>query len=311
MFKLRGVDVLSLQELSSEDIESILNETEKIKHEYAVGKPDESLRGKVLGMIFQKPSTRTRISFEVAMKHLGGYAIYLNWNEIQLGRGETISDTAHVLDRYVHAIVARVFSHKDIVELANCSKIPVINGLSDMYHPCQILADLFTVKEKKGRLSRLKLAYIGDGNNVCNTLLTGCAKVGMNISVASPLGYEPHVEAVEHAKIVAEENGSYVQVANDPKLAAENADIIYTDTFVSMGMESDREERLRTFLPKYQVTEQIMQKAGEKALFMHCLPAHREEEVTSQVIDGPRSIVWDQAENRLHAQKALLKLILQ
>ena len=273
-------------------------------------RPSQKLKGKTVAMIFQKPSTRTRASFETAVHQLGGHAMNLSWNEMQLGRGETIHDTAKVLDRYVDAIMARVFSHEDLEELAKHAQAPVINGLSDKHHPCQILADLLTLLQHKRKLKGLKLAYVGDGNNVCNSLLIGCAKTGVNITVATPAGYRPDPEAVRLAEEAASETGAGVKVIEDPQTAVNSADAVYTDTFVSMGLEKEKEERLRAFLPKYQVNEKLFSLAKPDAIFLHCLPAHRGEEVTDQVIDGPNSAVWDEAENRLHTSKALLTLLL-
>ena len=235
----------------------------------------------------------------------------MGWGESQLGRGETIADTARVLSRYVDAVVARVYRQADLVEMARYAKIPVINALSDLYHPCQIVADLYTMWEKFGFLEGLKVAYIGDGNNVCNSLLIGCSKMGIDISVACPYGYEPSSEALDSAKRNAEETGSKVKVLRDPFEAAREADVIYTDTFVSMGDEAEREERLSAFLPRYQVNAELLKVASENALFMHCLPAHRNEEVTDEVIDGSHSVVWDEAENRLHTAKAILAKIVK
>jgi len=261
-------------------------------------------------MIFQKPSTRTRVSFEVAVQQLGGHAIVLDWNQLHLGRGETVADTARVLDRYVDGIVARVFAQRDLEELAQHAKAPVINALSDLHHPCQAVCDLYTIWERKGSLTGLKLAYVGDGNNVCNSLIIGCSKMGMSISAACPEEYPPYGGAVNWALENARESGSKVEITDDPRKAAKGAHIVYTDAFVSMGAEAERQKRLQTFLPKYQVNSELFKHAAEEALFMHCLPAHRGEEVTAEVIDGPKSIVWDQAENKLHTAKALLSLIL-
>jgi ornithine carbamoyltransferase len=258
----------------------------------------------------EKLIDRRRVSFEVAMRQLGGYALYLSWNEIQLGRGETIADTARVLSRYVNGIMARVYFHSDIEELAEYASVPVINGLSDLCHPVQTLADLFTLWERMGNLKGLKLAYIGDGNNVCNSLLIGCAKLGVNISVACPEGYEPNDDFVKQAKADAEKTGAAVEITREPREACDGAHAIYTDVFVSMGNEAEREKRLKAFLPKYQVTPELFKYASKDAVFMHDLPCRRGEEVTSDVIDGPRSIVWDQAENRLHTAKSLLALLL-
>jgi len=303
--KLKGRDILSLAELTKENIMDLLKQAEKLKKRRLLT-TTIALRPKVLAMIFQKPSTRTRVSFETAMRQLGGHAIDLNWSELQLSRGETIADTARVLSRYVDAIMARVYSHGDLVALAENATVPVINGLSDLYHPCQILADFLTILEKRKRLEELKLAYIGDGNNVCNTLLVGCSRVGMDISVAHPEGYGPHAEAIGLAGEFSRGSGSKVELTVEPEVAANDADIVYTDTFISIGQEAERDRRLSAFLPKYQVTEESFRVAKPDAIFMHCLPAHRGEEVTNDVIDGPRSVVWDEAESRLHVQKAIL-----
>ncbi len=260
-------------------------------------------------MIFQKPSTRTRVSFEAAVAELGGHPVYLSWNEMQLGRGETIGDTARVLDRYVDVIMARVFAHRDLEDLATYADAPVVNGLSDRSHPLQILADLMTLKEQKKRLEGLKVAYVGDGNNVCNSLMVGCAKAGVSISVGRPEGYGPDPEAQRIAEKAAKESGAMVLVTSNPVEAVKNADAVYTDTFISMGMEKEKEARERAFMPEYQVNEELFSSAKPDAIFMHCLPAHRGQEVTDEVIDGPRSVVWDEAENRLHTARGLLSLI--
>jgi ornithine carbamoyltransferase len=304
---IRGRDILSLVELSPKEIDLILKRASLFARQK---RTPQQLKGKTVALIFQKPSTRTRVSFETAVAHLGGHPIYLSWNEMQLGRGETISDTAKVLDRYVDAIMARVYSHDDLIVLAENADAPVINGLSDKHHPCQILADLLTITQYKKRLKGLKLAYVGDGNNVCNSLLIGCAKTGVNISVARPQGYSPDPEAVKNAEDAAETSKTTVTITEDPEEAVKDADVIYTDTFVSMGMEKEKETRLLTFIPKYQVNKTLLSHAKPNAIFLHCLPAHRGEEVTAEVIDGPQSAVWDEAENRLHTSKALLSLIL-
>jgi ornithine carbamoyltransferase len=303
----KGRDFLTLQEFSPKEIWTILKLSKQLKKS---GKPLIKLKGKILAMIFQKPSTRTRVSFEVAMKQLGGDALYLSWNELQLGRGETIADTARVLSRYVDGIMARVYAQSDLEELAEYATVPVINGLSDLCHPIQTLADLFTIWEKKGKVENLKVAYIGDGNNVCNSLLIGCSKIGINLSIACPEGYEPNEKFISLALKNAEESGSQIEIIREPLKAVENADFIYTDVIVSMGQEAEREKKLSVFLPKYQVTSELLKLAAKNVYFMHPLPCHRGEEVTSDVIDGPNSIVWDQAENRLHTTKALLSLIL-
>jgi len=307
---LRGRDFLTLQDYSREEIWRILKTTHKFKHESSARELSRILADKNIALIFQKPSTRTRVSFEVAINQLGGHVLYLDWNQLQLGRGETVEDTARVLDRYVDGIVARVFAQSHLEAMAQHAKIPVINALSDFCHPCQAVCDLYTVWKKKGSLEGLNLAYVGDGNNVCNSLLIGCSKLGTNISVACPEGYRPNEKVVEWALKNAKESGSKVEIVADPVKAVEGAEVMYTDVFISMGMEAEREKRLRTFIPKYQVTEKLFKYAAEDAVFMHCLPAHRGEEVAAEVIDGPRSIVWDQAENRLHTAKALLALII-
>ncbi len=307
MVGLKGRDILSLVELSSREIDLILKRSAILARRTRV---PQQLKGKTVALIFQKPSTRTRVSFETAVTQLGGHPIYLSWNEMQLGRGETISDTAKVLDRYVNAIMARVYSHDDLVLLAENADAPVINGLSDKHHPCQILADLLTLIQYKKRLKGLKLAYIGDGNNVCNSLLIGCAKTGVDIAVARPPGYGPDPEAIKHAEEAARTSGASVSIVEDPEEAVKGTDAIYTDTFVSMGMEKEKDTRLSTFIPKYQVTRTLLSHAKHGAIFLHCLPAHRGEEVTEDVIDGPQSAVWDEAENRLHTARGLLSLIL-
>ena len=306
MAKLKGKDLLTLAELTKENIEDLLKQAEKLKKRKRSITTTIALRPKVLAMIFQKPSMRTRVSFETAMRHLGGHAVNLNWNDLQLGRGETIADTARVMSRYVDAIMVRVNSHSDLVAFAENATIPVINGLSDLYHPCQILADFLTIQERRKQLEGLKVAYVGDGNNICNTLLVGCSKVGMDISIAHPEGYEPHAEAVGLAGEFSKSSGAKVELTTEPKVASKDADVIYTDTFISMGQEQEKDRKLSVFLPKYQVTEETFQSAKPDAIFMHCLPAHRGEEVADDVIDGPRSIIWDEAENRLHIQKAIL-----
>lgn len=306
MAKLKGKDLLSLADLTKENIKELLNQAGKLKKRKRSLTVTMALRPKVLAMIFQKPSTRTRISFETAMRQLGGHAINLSWDDLQVSRGETIEDTARVMSRYVDAIMARVNLHSDIIKLAENATVPVINGLSDLYHPCQILADFLTILERRKQLEGLKVAYVGDGNNVCNTLLVGCSRVGMDISVAHPEGYGPSAEAVGLAGEFSKSSGTKVELTMEPETAARDADVIYTDTFVSMGQEGEKDRKLNAFLPKYQVTEKTFQSAKPDAIFMHCLPAHRGEEVAGDVIDGPRSVVWDEAENRLHIQKAIL-----
>lgn len=306
---LKGRSLDSLFYLTKEEIEQILTTSELLKSQHLRGEEHPLLKGKTLAMIFEKPSTRTRVSFEVGMWQLGGYALYLSVSDLQLGRGETIADTAQVLSRYVDGIMARVFAHQTILDLIKYSRVPVINGLSDLTHPCQGLADLFTIYERKGRLSGLKLAYVGDGNNVANSLLYGCSKVGMDIALACPKGYEPNPNVVSKAKEEGKKSGCKVKVTKDPKEAVREADIIYTDVWTSMGKEKEHRKRVKIFKP-YQVNGKLVKEAKEDYLFMHCLPAHRGEEVTDEVADSDNSVIFDQAENRLHTQKALLALIM-
>jgi ornithine carbamoyltransferase len=306
---LKGKSLDSLFHLTKEEIEQILKTSELLKFQLLRGEEHPLLKGKTLAMIFEKPSTRTRVSFEVGMWQLGGYALYLSASDLQLGRGETIADTAQTLSRYVNGIMARVFAHQTILDLVKYSRVPVINGLSDFTHPCQGLADLFTIYEKKGRLTGLKLAYIGDGNNVAHSLLYGCSKVGMDITLACPKGYEPDPNVVSKAKEEGKRSGGEVKVTKDPKEAVSEADIIYTDVWASMGKEKEHEKRVKIFKP-YQVNTKLVKEAKEDYIFMHCLPAHRGEEVTDEVADSKNSVIFDQAENRLHTQKALLALIM-
>lgn len=304
-------DVLSIADLSAREINSILALAGKLKREQKGGKARPLLRGKTLGMIFQKPSTRTRVSFEVGMYQLGGDAVYLSASDIQLSRGETIEDTAKTLSLYVDCIMARVYDHKDLQTLADYASIPVINGLSDAFHPCQILADLFTIQERKKKLKGLSLAWLGDGDNVCNDLMLGCAKTGISMTAACPKGYEPIEEVVRLAKAEGKKTGADIAITEDPAAAAKDADVIVTDTFVSIGKEGERTTREAAFLPKYQVSSDTMRLAKKDVIFMHCLPAKRGMEVTADVIDGRSSVVWLEAENRLHVQKSLLCLLLK
>ncbi|RKO67726.1 ornithine carbamoyltransferase [Desulfofundulus salinus] len=305
----KGRDLLSLHDFTPEEIMTILDLADDLKSKQKRGIPHPYLAGKTLGMIFQKSSTRTRVSFEVAMYQLGGYALYLNASDLQLGRGESIADTARVLSRYLDGIMIRTYAQADVEELARYADIPVINGLTDLLHPCQILADLQTIREHKGRLAGLKLAYVGDGNNVCHSLLFGCAKTGMHISVASPPGYQPRADIVEKARADASSTGSRIEILTDPVAAVAGADVVVTDVWASMGQEQESEQRKKVFAP-YQVNEELVRHARPDFIFLHCLPAHRGEEVTAEVIDGPHSVVWDEAENRLHAQKAVLALVM-
>jgi ornithine carbamoyltransferase len=306
---MKGKSLASLDDLTKEEIEEILKRSELLKSQLLRGEEHPLLKGKTLAMIFEKPSTRTRVSFEVGMWQLGGYALYLSAGDLQLGRGETIADTAQTLSRYINGIMARVFVHQTILDLIKYSRVPVINGLSDFTHPCQGLADLFTIYEKKRRLSGLKLAYVGDGNNVAHSLLFGCSKVGMNMTLACPKSYEPHPEVVLKAKEDGKRNGCKVKVTQDPVEAVQSADIVYTDVWASMGQEKEHEKRTKVF-KSYQVNAKLVKEAKENYLFMHCLPAHRGEEVTDEVADSENSVIFDQAENRLHTQKALLALMM-
>ena len=310
---LNNKDVLSLQDLSSEEILSILRLSGNLKNELMSGdgeKASQLLKGKVLGMIFQKPSTRTRVSFETGIFHLGGNALYLSTNDMQLSRGESIEDTGRTLSLYVNCIVARVYEHTDVQLLADSASIPVINGLSDTFHPCQILADLLTIQEHKKKMKGLNLAWIGDGNNVCNDLLLGCAKTGINMTAACPHGYEPLEQIVRLAREEEQKTGAEITITDDPLQATKDADIIVTDTFLSIGKDQDKTTREEAFLPRYQVNSDLLKNAKRDVIFMHCLPAKRGQEVTSEVIDGSSSVIWNEAENRLHVQKALMCMLM-
>lgn len=299
-------DLISILDIKDE-LEEIIDLAIELKKKQKIGEIFEPLKNRSMGMIFEKPSTRTRVSFEVAMTQLGGHALYLSPKDMQLGRGETIADTAKVLSRYVDIIIYRAYKHEMMLELARNATIPVVNALDDVEHPCQIVADLMTIKEKKGKFKGLKLAYVGDGNNVANSLMLGAAIVGMDFYIACPEGYEPNAELLKEAKKIAK--GTKVVVTHDPKEAVKDADVIYTDVWVSMGDEAEKEKRMKVF-PPYQVNEELVKLAKDDYIFMHCLPAHRGYEVTDGVIDSSNSVVFDEAENRLHAQKAIiLKLV--
>ncbi len=293
--------LISMADLTHDEIIELLDMAEDLKEKRLRGKVTDLMKNKSLGMIFEKSSTRTRVSFEVAMCDLGGHALYLNARDMQLGRGETVADTSEVLSRYLYGIIARVYSHETVKQLAEHSSIPVINALSDKEHPCQILADLLTIREYKNKLSDLKYAWVGDGNNVCNSAIIGCALMEMEAVVACPPGYEPDEDIVE----LARELGGNITITNDPNEAAKDADILYADVWVSMGDEDEREKRLADLAP-YQINTELVEQAKTDVIVMHCLPAHRGEEISAEVMDGPHSVVFDQAENRLHAQKALL-----
>jgi ornithine carbamoyltransferase len=295
---------LSLKDWSREEIEALFELAAGMKADPVTW--SEALKGKSLAMIFQKPSTRTRVSFEAGMFQLGGQALFLGASDIQLHRGETVADTAAVLSRYVDGIMARVFAHQDVLDLARHGTVPVINGLSDLLHPCQALADYFTLRERRGGVSGLKMAYIGDGNNVAHALMFGAVKLGCHMSLGCPPGYEPNQLIFKSAAREAQKLGSPVpEVTNDPRAAAAGADVVYTDVWASMGQEEERQKRLQAF-QGFRVTPETMAAAKPEAVFMHCLPAHRGEEVDAEVIDGPQSVVFDEAENRLHVQKAIL-----
>jgi ornithine carbamoyltransferase len=308
--EFKGKNFLQLADYSTDQLLYLLDEAVELKRLQKQGKPHPFLSGKVLGMIFEKSSTRTRVSFEVGMLQLGGHAIFLSSKDIQLGRGESISDTAKVLSRYIDGIMIRTFSHDSVEELASHATVPVINGLTDLQHPTQVLADLLTILEHKGKLGGLKLCYIGDGNNnMAHSLMEGAVKVGMNISIASPRGYMPNEEITEKAIQAGKETGSTITITNDPYEAIKDADVVVTDVWTSMGQEEETAIRLKAF-QAFQVNEELCNYANKDFIFLHCLPAHRGEEVTSEIIDGPHSVVFDEAENRLHAQKAILKLLL-
>ena len=306
MTKLKGKDLISINKLSIEEVELILSETEKIKKG---PRNTNYLAGKTLAMIFEKSSTRTRVSFETGIYQLGGIGMYFSSRDLQMGRGETIHDTAKVLSRYVDGIMARTFAHQTVLDLAKYATVPVINGLTDYDHPCQAFCDVFTIYEKKGKLKGITMAYIGDGNNVLHSLVQICVKTGMNINYASPDGYKPLEEVITEANEVAKQTGSVVTGTDNALDAIKNADIIYTDVWVSMGQEAENKKRIED-LKDFQLNGALMKKAKPGALVMHCLPAHRGEEITDEVIDGSSSIVFDQAENRLHSQKAIMKLLM-
>ena len=297
--KLGTKDLLTGDEITNKEFLELIDFSIKLKEEDKMGKGEPLLENKTLAMLFEKPSTRTRVSFETGMKQLGGHTIILALNEMQHSRGESVKDTAKTLSGYVDAIVARVYEHSFIEDLAKHATVPVINGLSNSYHPCQTLADFMTIKEHKKKFKDLKIAWIGDGNNVCNSLIFGCSKTQTKISIATPNGFEPDPEVVKKAL-----KNTTVDLTTDPKSAIKDADIVMTDTFTSIHTSDPK--RTEFFLPSFQVNDSLMTKAKKEAIFMHCLPAKREQEVTSSVIDGQQSVVWDQAENRLHSQKALL-----
>ncbi len=306
---LRGRDFLSMDDLSPDEVWQVLDYATQLKRRAKAGERPPVLAGKVLAMVFEQPSLRTRVTFEVGMWELGGHAIYLAWQDIQIGTREPPADIARNLERWTAGIMGRVVSHETLEQIAHSAAVPVINGLSDREHPCQTLADLLTLQERFRGLEGIRVAWIGDGNNVCHSLLLGAAKVGMHVSVATPRGYEPDSAVLARAKAVAARTGSRISNGTDPHEAARGADVLYTDVWLSMGHEGERAERLAAFA-NYQVDARVVSEAARSAVVMHCLPAHRGEEVTAEVLDGPQSIVFEQAENRLHAQKALLALVL-
>ena len=301
--KLKTKDLLTVDEISSKEFLELIDFSIKLKKENKTVKEKPLLKNKTLAMLFEKPSTRTRVSFEIGMLQLGGHTVNLSLNEMQHSRGESVEDTAKTLSRYVDAIVARVYEHSFIEKLAKHATVPVINGLSNSYHPCQTLADLMTIKEHKKKIKDLKIAWIGDGNNVCNSLIFGCSKTQTQIVIATPKGFEPNPEVVKKSS-----KYTVVDLTTDPKSAVKDADIVMTDTFTSIHTSDPK--RTEKFLPSFQVNQSLMEKAKNDAIFMHCLPAKRDQEVTSGVIDGSQSVVWDEAENRLHTQKALLLSLL-
>jgi len=309
--RFKGRDLIDLVDYTPEEILFIIESGLEFKRRFYTGeRVINALPGRVIALLFEKPSTRTRVSFEVAARQLGASSIYLSWGELQLARGESLADTARTLSRYVDGIVARVKEHWKLIELAKYATIPVINGLSDLSHPVQALGDMMSILEKKGRLRGVKLAFIGDGSdNVLNSLLVSGSKLGLHITVASPRQLRPDENILKHALETAKDTGAIIEFTEDPYEAVRGADIVYTDVWVSMGQEALREEKVKLLKP-YQVNSKLMSVAGSRALFMHCLPAKRGEEVTDDVIDGPQSIVWDQAENRLHIQKAILALLI-
>ena len=301
--KLKTKDLLTLAELTPKEFLNLIDYSIKLKKEFKKGGNKPVLKNKTLTMIFQKPSTRTRVSFEIGMYQLGGYAINLSSNDMQLSRGESVEDTAKTLSRYTDCIMARVYDHNLLEKLSEYSSIPIINGLSDSFHPCQILADFMTIKEQKKKLKGLKIAWVGDGNNVCNSMIYGAALSGIDMSIATPKGFGPNNTVVKESK-----KSTNIELTTDPFTATKNADVVVTDTYSSIHNRDPK--RIKKFLPKYQVNSKLMSTAKNDAIFLHCLPAKREQEVTSSVIDGTQSVVWNEAENRLHTQKALLAALI-
>ncbi|WP_077624114.1 ornithine carbamoyltransferase [Sediminibacillus massiliensis] len=307
--QLRGRDFLTLADYSKDELIYLLELADYLKKQQKAGKLEQPLKGKTLGMIFEKSSTRTRVSFEVGIYQLGGTGLFLSTNDIQIGRGEPVADTAQVLSGYLDGIMIRTYSQSVVEELAAKASIPVINGLTDTYHPCQVLADLQTIRETKGSLRGVKLAYIGDGNNMAHSLMLGGATMGMEIHIAAPEGYQPDAGITETAKSIAKYHGGKVNITEEPEVAVQQADVIYTDVWASMGQENEQKIRERAFAG-FQVNKGLYSLARKDAVFMHCLPAHRGEEVTAEIIDGKQSVIYQQSENRLHAQKALMAALM-
>lgn len=306
---LKGRSFLKMNDFTKEELLQILDTADYLKCQSKLGKNEKLLEGKTLGMIFEKSSTRTRVSFEVGMYQLGGSALFLSSKDIQIGRGETIADTAKVLSRYVDGIMIRTYSQDVVEELAEEGTVPVINGLTDEHHPCQIMADFQTIREKFGKLEGLKIAYVGDSSNVANSLLIGGAILGINVALASPKGYQPKQDIVDIAQAEAKKTGVELTITDNVETAVNNADVLYTDVWVSMGKEEEKKKRFED-LKNYQLNEKVLKLANKDAIVMHCLPAHRGEEITAEVIDGKQSVVFDEAENRLHAQKAIMALLM-
>ena len=302
-------DFLSISDYSSEELQDLLDLAVKMKAQYFAGGNPPLAQGKVMAMIFQKPSLRTRVSFDMVMRHLGGDALYLSPAEIGLGKRESVADVARVLSGYVHVIMARVFAHEHVTELGEYASVPVINGLSDFNHPCQAMADALTIQEKFGSLKGVNVSYVGDGNNVAASLMYIAAKLGANFTIANPEGYDMSAHAIELGRKLAAESGSSITLLNDPHEAVKGAQAMYTDTWTSMGQEAETEKRLKVF-PPYQVNADLVAKADKDVIVMHCLPAHRNEELTDEVADGPHSVIFPQAHNRLHAQKAIVARLL-
>jgi ornithine carbamoyltransferase len=307
---LKGKDFLRVNDWAAEDLLAVLDLADRLKIRQREGVEHRHLEGRTLGMIFQKPSTRTRVSFEVGMFQLGGTALYLAASDLQLGRGETIKDTARVLSRYLDGIMIRTFAQSDVDELAEHADVPVINGLTDEFHPCQALADVMTIRERLGGFEGVRVAYLGDGNNVCHSLMVACGKLGMDFVAATPEGYDPDPDVVGWAREAAAASDGSVELLRDPRAAAAGADVLYTDVWTSMGQEEEHARRLRD-LESYRIDDALVSLGSERAIVLHCLPAHYGEEITEEVLYSERSAVWDQAENRLHAQKALMALIIR